>query len=380
MPPITPQASRSFEFQIMHPTFEDSPIAEMEGDLVPGLRHIGSYFYEGTKTDTIGNMLPVVLAALSNEWVEDGKVFRPWFNDQNIKLTPYAMNIIKAAGGLRSFRKGDAVRLVGSGYEEQNDDVNFYDTEGKKVSTYIFDGEGFRTTYRRLAVSHAITLEEPQEDEPEPEQAPEPEVDASGEAPAAEATAGASTEGFEHGIEVGMEIEATSSAPGVPPQRGIVVAVEKDKVTIKREDGQQVTMNIPPKATLPPVPPPPPPKPNVPPPPPPAEQAEDDEEEEGEEEESVYLPTEYEEVAKGDEVMVMFKDDEPLMGIVTERDPEGMFVKPADGSQNVPIPKAAIEGILKKQKKGGEEVPPPQGEAAAEAPADLQLSPQLRAE
>jgi hypothetical protein len=83
-------------------------------------------------------------------------------------------------------------------------------------------------------------------------------------------------------------------------------------------------------------------------------------------------------IALGDEVMVMFEDGEPIMGTVTERDPEGMFVKPADGGPNVPIPKSTVSGILKKQKKAGETVPPPQGEAAAEAPADLQLSPQLR--
>jgi hypothetical protein len=291
MPDIKPQASRTFEFQIMHPTFEDAVLATEDGEVVPGLRHIASYFYEGTKADTIGNMFPVVLAALTNGWSEDGKVFIPWFNDQNIKLTPYAMNIVKEAGGLRSFRKGDAIRLVGSGYEEQGDDVRFYDTEGKKVSTYIFDGERFHTTQRRLVVSHAITLEEPQpepEEEPEAESDAAPEVDASGEAPAAEATAGASTEKFEHGIEVGMEIEATSSTPGVPPQRGIVVAVTADRVTIKREDGEQVTMNVPPKNERPPVPPPPPPpKPPVPPPPP-----ADEDEEEGEEQ-SVYLPAQY---------------------------------------------------------------------------------------
>lgn len=366
MPIASPgQSQRTFEFQIMHPTFEDSPIAISEGNVVPGLRHIGSYFYEGTKTDTIGKMLPVVLAALTNEWVEDGKVFRPWFNDQNIKLTPYAMSIVKEVGGIRSFRKGDAIRLVGTGYEEQGDDVRFYDTEGKKIGTYMFDGKGFRTTQRRLVVSHAFTLDEPEpEVEPEPETPAEvkdsPEVsDASGEAPAAtEATAGASTEKFEHGLEVGMEIEATSSTPGVPPERGIIVAVSEDSVTLKKDDGQQVTVSVPKKAVPPP------------PPPPPHESEED------EEEQSVYLPTKFEEIKTGDEVMVIVEEGEPIMGTVSERDREGMFVKPADGGPVVPLPKAAVAGVLRKQKKGGEAVPPPEGQDAAEAPAAPPSSPE----
>lgn len=321
MPTIAPQRERISEIQIMFPTFADLPIASERGDVVNGLMHVATYTHKGTVTDTIGRIFPKVLKATKNRW--EGTEFVPWFNDPNIKLTHDGLKLITEVGGLHDLRKGDAIRLVGSGYKEEGKDVEFYHTEGKTVATYLYDGESFRTTQRRLVVDYAITLED------EPEEAPEP---------AEEAPAGADGQGEPEGavegeadVEVGDHIlvPAELSPTGLPIE-GLIVSVDQKKglaliqeIGTERKYSVSILGKTPEGATVPPPPGVPPPKPTEGLP----------SEEEGTD---AYLPAEFAEVKVGSKVIVTREGKESIIGTVIEKDSEGMFVKSKVDGKAIP--------------------------------------------
>lgn len=349
MPAIAPKRERISEIQVMFPTFADLPIASERGDVVNGLMHVATYIHTGTIEDTIGRIFPKVLKATKNRW--EGTEFIPWFNDPNVKLTHDGLKLITEGGGLRDLRKGDAIRLVGSGYKEEGRDVEFYHTEGKTVATYLYDGESFRTTQRRLVVDYAITLE----DEPEPE----PEAE---EAPVEEPAAERPDEAKDGPIEVGdhVMVPATASPNGLPLE-GMVVSVSEEKIVIQDEAGKRWEMSLKSKEAEAPA------------SGEPAAPADAGSSTEGR---LQYENATFEEVRKGDEVIVVFEENGPVArGTVIEKDPEGMFIKDGDAPAT-PVVKSQVKLIRRRVKEETPPANPPAGGADAEAPVAPQPSPQ----